>query len=848
MGLYETERDKISRTPQIICKVGMTQCENFYATTVKQLLQYTEDLTNAVWTLLGGATRSGDTGLAPDNTTTADRLIITANGDGIEQISGAAAAGKAFTFSLFGAQFSTATNPITITIEIADGAAESTTKQIGITGTWQRFTVAKKFTGGAVGNVRIRIKGVTGDTALGGSLLPRFWGANLSENPGDLDAEVMFPYVKRANEADTVLATMVSRCQAVDAGVGSRCTYSDSTCQDKANINLGNNWAYQSNTSIPPLSNGDPKNGIKEFKFCLKDAPLPVAGADIWPMLKEVVITPQKIEPEKSVTESENIKLSLYDDATRANWNQDKANLGALTNTGAPSATFWRRFMPIYPNYPNPRNYVTVNVGFVAIGAIESDFQVRGKYVITNLELDNSGIAIMTVKDRLWLTRKKAPAKISDTNLLNGAINSAVTSLVVDDGSELTIPASNATTAETYGSDNFNPFTYGKRLGGPDYLVTILIDSEFMNVTGISGNTLTVERGRWGSSAASHSDNVGWKEVLMFGTERTSPDLAPLGKNPIDIAYQLLARGGLSLYNDLDTTTLNAQREAWLPTQVFPNLGVEIGPTFKRAGNALDAGNGGISIQVDIQGLLTEIREAAMLTLLSGEDQKVTGRIFAPPAPSVTLTTLTDGENLLKNSIEIDDNKESRFTICLVAYDLIAGADGKKLADYQKVIGRGDVDGLQPSGYGDRRTRVILSPWIRSNDSATPSRLAVHMLGRFKNGARKVKGRLEVKDDALKCGDFATLMTSRIVRFDGASDSRIMEIQSKERDPVDHTLTLLMQDTGLIKRYMTIAPAGTPDYNSQSAAQKRYGSIGSAFVGTVGNKVGTLKEDGYYIF
>jgi hypothetical protein len=77
----------------------------------------------------------------------------------------------------------------------------------------------------------------------------------------------------------------------------------------------------------------------------------------------------------------------------------------------------------------------------------------------------------LTCSDFLKQLKTEIPAKISDDNLLNGAINSAVTSVVFDDITELSDLAWNASAAE------------------PDYIVTIQIDSEKMNVTAVDTDT-----------------------------------------------------------------------------------------------------------------------------------------------------------------------------------------------------------------------------------------------------------------------------------------------------------------------------------------------------------------------
>src|SRR5712691_2030674 len=88
-------------------------------------------------------------------------------------------------------------------------------------------------------------------------------------------------------------AVAPSTCHAVDAGNGSRCWYSRPTCQDPVDFRIST-------------------SGLKVFRFCLKNAPLPVQGQDIWPMIKSIDIASQKIDPERAVTINERAKIVMY--------------------------------------------------------------------------------------------------------------------------------------------------------------------------------------------------------------------------------------------------------------------------------------------------------------------------------------------------------------------------------------------------------------------------------------------------------------------------------------------------------------------------------------------------------
>jgi hypothetical protein len=817
MTVYDTELAAVSRTPQVIVELGITSCQNWYAQTATEYLWATQEFDNVAWTKTGGCTVTPNTTVAPDGTTTADTIAFAVAGT--DSIDGGGlvitSANRAFT----GSVFLKAAAPGTITLRIHDtGTTESTAVVVNVTTAWTRFWNHCLFSGGAAGGAFLKIERGAGDLA---SVFA--WGANLTRNPGDVDAEVRFPYVLSFSTFPNA-----GTCAAADAGDGSRCWYSFPTCQDPADFNVGH--AYESSDL----------QGLKVFRFCLKNAPIPLGGEDIWPMIKSVDFTPQKIDPERAVTVNERVKVQFYDDAASWAWNQDKASLGAKNNTGTPSGNFWRRFARIYRNYSNPRNYAKVYVGYVASGMTYGLFQQRGSYILTNIEIGSDGLVTLTLADKLRLTKvtstgvsqAKAPAKISETNLLNGGINNAVTSLVVDNAAELT-PISTETPA---GYNVCIEMSYDV-VGG----------NEFMNVGSINTTTNTLgslQRGRWGTVAKSHLDNAKWREVLQFGTEFSTPASAPLGKNPIDIVVELLKRPGL-LAADIDTATLNDERDTWLAGGVTAD--VETGIVFKRAGGVADSSDGCIASQQDVEKFLKQIREAIMLNLFVNESSQVTGKVFAPARPSVTLTEITDATEIVRDSIDVDENEDSRVTRVAVAYDLFAGKSGDSLADYAKIIVYVGSDEESAGDYGDKRTRIVLCPWIKSSGSATAQKLASHLFTRYKNPARRVSFSLEIKDDGVKCGDFVNLTTAFIQKPDGSTDAqRTMEVLSKQRKADNSGLDVETLDTGMgiATRYGFIAPAGYPDYNAATALQHRYAYIGTATV----NQVGTTHGPGYRIW
>lgn len=783
---YAAQIALADRTPQELLIVKVPQCANWYAQQVLQEVFSCSDFTVGTWTASGGTTVTADTINGPDDGADggfpADTLAFAAAGDNIRAPTNfTAAAGLAFT----GSVWLKATGAGTITIDLHDvGAGEIATTQVNVTTTWTRFWIHKLFTGAAAGNPSIRIRRQAGDLAA-----VYAWGANIWKNPGNADREIKFP---------TLPFTFgnTSTCAATDAGNGSRCYYSFSTCQDVANYNEGKTYEIEADLQ-----------GLKQFNFCRKDAPLATPGLDVMPLLVSSDFAPQKIDPQNAITQSERVKFGLVDHAATWNWNQDKANNGALTNTTTPSGTLWRRFIKIHPNYANPLASATFKAGFVESTATEDSYETRGKYLIKNLSLSSGGILNMECTDRLKLLKVKIPAKISATNLLNGAINNAVTAITIDDATEVTVP-------------------------GAGYNVCLELDPdgtpEFVNVTATdpNSNILTVQRGRWGTAAASHADNTVFREVLQFGTEHPTPSNTPLGLPGKDAVKQILYRAGLTAA-EVDSATIDSEFDTWLPGSVSGST--ESGTVFKRAGTVVGSGNGAIKDQTDAEALLRQLRETCILDLWVNESQQVTGALFAPVRPTVTLADLSETSDVLRDSIEIDDNEQSRFTRVIIAYELQADKDGTKLSDYAAYAVAVSADAEGSGSYGEPRTKAVLSPWIKIGDDTTAEMLAIHALNRLKSQLREIDFDLELRGDGNQCGDCVYLTTQRIVNADGSTDAqRIVRLIKKQRDATRGRISFTAIDEGLGTRYAFIAPdANAALYDDADASERRYAYIAS---------------------
>ncbi len=819
---YATERDAAVRTPQAILTLGVAQCQNWYAKAMPQGLFRTEDFTEAHWTKFGTpATVNSNTHAAPDGSLTADTLNFPAVNDAVYQDSGLAVTSKTWTGSVW---LRSTTGAGTIEIRVLNAADTQNAILVGnLTTTWQRFSIQKQFSGVAVDGAVFMIARRAGDLSAVVA-----WGANLTQNPTNDNLLQLFPYRKRTDENNLVNSVKGTRCTAADAGDGNRCYYSAPTCQDPANFNAGNDYE-----ATPAL------RGIREYKFCQKNAPLPFTGGTlIRPMLSSWDQAPQEIDGTRAVldkeskggfvTRNEEVTYRLEDDADPGVWDLEKQSAGALTNTGKGSGTFWRRWRAIHLNLDNPRGYAKLSTGYIFAGSTEADYQLRLSGPMKRIKVSNGGIASIEASDGLHVTKRKIPSKISSANLLSQSMSAVTTSLSVNDPGEISDPAPNADAVETFDAA-------GVRTGGPDWIVSVLVGTEKMNVISKTdgGNPLTVQRGRWGTAAATHATNNAFSEIREFGTEQTTPGNPVLGANPMDIKHSLYRQAGIA-WAQIDTAFNNDERDTWISSSIDKTNGTEGGALFRRT----------LTEPTEIDALLQEIDRDIVSFQFVTDARTIRTKIFAPVRPSETLVELTDISHFVENSVEVETDLEARLSRVVVGWDLIAGKGGDVLGDYAKAALSLNPTQEGPGFHGTIRDRIILSQWIRPSDSGRGASTAAKILARFINGARLVVGELEAKDDDnVTLGSFVFVTTAQIQKPDGSTDSKkIMLVVRKERHPDSGRMTIRFLDTAISGRFAFWQDAaGAPaDYDSATDAQRRY-----AFWANALGKVGATNADPY---
>jgi hypothetical protein len=794
---YASEAAAATRTPQSILTVGVPYCANWYAQVINQQIFTPVNFDHVAWTKSGGTTVTPDTADGPDGGSSgllADTLAFAAAGDTImtQAIFNPTAPSNAFT----GSVWLKAAAPGTITIDVHDtGAGEVGTLQVSLTTEWQRFWVHKLFTGGAAASKPwFRIRRQAGDLAS-----VYAWGANLSNNPGDEDRPLKFP-------TSLVLTTNVSTCAATDAGDGARCTYTVPGCQDLVHYNKGNE--YEPTADL---------RGIREFKFCMKDAPLPFKGGSIVPSLDSFTQNPQEIDPRRGITQPEKVTYQLSDDSEPGVWDLEKQGQGALVNTARGGGTFWRRFMPRHKNYSNPRGYARLAVGYVAAGMTEADYQQRMSGPILNVHLGSRGRVTLTATDGLDNLKKKIPTKVSSSNLITNALPAAMTTCRV-----------------------LNAYEVDEPPAGGEYKVTLEIEpdtvrAEKVNVTARTLGTgdLTIERGRWGTTAVDHPSNSPFRAVVEFGTEQTTPSSPVLGIGVDDCLIELLRRADVPAAR-INSATIADEIATWLPAFIDPAIGTQEGVFLRRT----------VTEPISISDLVfkeSELCDSVLMWVWEDEDQLITCKVFAPLRPTETAFQLTDASHFVADSVEVEDDNDARLSRVVYGFDLRDGEDGRDLEDYLQQDGVILNDEESPGFYGAERTKIIMSKWLSGFTLGVGASVAGRIANRFRSGVRLVTGSLEAKDDSnVRLGAFVKVTTDLIQEPDGTTVvDRIMQVTKKEHlDRASGRIRVSLADTGLFGRFWfwSSAADALPDYDVASDADRLYaywadsnGKVGAAF-------------------
>lgn len=531
------------------------------------------------------------------------------------------------------------------------------------------------------------------------------------------------------------------------------------------------------------------QQGFKDYKFCSRDAPTPLPGENVRPYLDEADYLGQEIRPQEAFTLNQQLTLTMADeedndigiDPYRVSSTLRDAG-GGNNQSIAPAGTFWRKLITRNRNYKN--RIVTVKQGFVQSGFAEVDYNLYFKGILDNISFDNKGRAKLSIKGLLQLTDVDYPKK-SDGQL-SADIDSSATSFTLKAWTGVdtsTSPIVSQYDASGYVRVNSEIFYYSSRS----------VDTT-TGITTFSGLQRGQFNGDGWSQATSHKAGDITQQVKTY-----------VDQNPIDIMKDLLNQAGI-LDTDIDVGQFNSERDKWF-----------VGVKFR----------GILHEPVKVKTYLQELREQTFTSIWQGDDQKIKVKFTGPNLPGQTYRQISDAANIIRSSHAVDDKKYEYLSRATIFYDIEANKPGSEPAQFKRatVVINSDVESTNESGAVSSR-KPIYSRWIRTDlagDSYTRS-VANRILRQTYQGVQTIQFELELKDEDLALGEIFELTSKDVVDIDGQPKIEKWQVIKKQKSSRGRTQYVAV-NTRLKKRYLFIAPNGTPNYTSASDAQKEYGFI-----------------------
>lgn len=458
----------------------------------------------------------------------------------------------------------------------------------------------------------------------------------------------------------------------------------------------------------------DPDNYDEEgltYRFCEPRSPHPLE-LEAAPSLLSVRMAPAEIDIGGGLGVRSNVSL-VFNDHPSSDIGIDKylANRSYIATDVGTFWTKWRSRNPYYQGRP-----LRVLSGYLVDGVFdEANFQER-HYVIESLDV-YGGRAYITAKDPLKLAdsdRAQAPAASL------GALDADIT-------------------------DSTTTFTLSPSGIGSDYPSSnawVRVGSEVMEITGRSGDDLTVTRGQYNTAAAAHSEDDAVQLCLYYNDQ------------PNDIIEDLLTTYAGIDSSFIPSSTWQAEADSYM-TGLLETL---------------------ITEPVGVKTLLRELGEQAPHYLYWDERTQLI-QMVAIKEPPLDPDPVTQADNILADSFRLADQKDLRVSNVFVyfgQFDPTQKLD--EVRNYQQTYVRIDADSI--ANYGGSRIKTIYSRWINNDNKAAAIQLATKIGRRFSDVPRMASWSMDPKDASIWAGQTVEIEHRDIAGFTGAPEPTPFEIIS----------------------------------------------------------------------
>lgn len=560
-----------------------------------------------------------------------------------------------------------------------------------------------------------------------------------------------------------------SPCAASDAGDGSRCWYSWGTCQDQANYN----------------------KTTRTYKFCMMNVPWPDPDVQVYPLVKNFVTIPQEAKPGKLFVIPEKVKIEF---AVMHNPPPIDIDKGSGFFNTAYIGEFWRNLVARNRNYPG--RALRIYRGFNAAGFTESDFeQVGSDYFIRSIQIKRDKVVIEAESQLADIAKTKAPVEISDDNTVQSSINDSATSVTVKDATEYYDPAN---------------FTQNE--------IFVKMENEICKVTNVNTSThvLTITRGQWGTTAASHAAGVKVVQIIAMGdNDPTTPTAITVG----EALLRLLEFANIPAAK-IDTTAFSDIDDSFWPT-------ADILTTISRSEKVAKH--------------MKMIRESRGIIIFIDENSKFSASAMAPDAQPIEI----DRAKLVDESVTVKDDDEERLTRVAIFYD--PAEDGSvDYKDFQKVVISIDAELEDENNYDDIKDENFIDRWLDpSVDVSVIRNITRRLVTRRASGVRIFSFTLPMRfGESLRVGDSISLISDEILDLEGNPDPRACFVTYRKESSDGQEFNFKAVDVNIrpgARGYFRHAPDdATDDWDTATDDDKVYGYWGDS-----NNRLGTAKEPGY---
>lgn len=309
------------------------------------------------------------------------------------------------------------------------------------------------------------------------------------------------------------------------------------------------------------------------------------------------------------------------------------------------------------------------------------------------------------------------------------------------------------------------------------------IGSEIVSFTRVN-NTMTLQRGRLGTQAATHSVN----------------DTVQLGFRVSNRRADIVIRDLLVNYANIPT--------AWIPA-------AEWADEMERWGSTLLL-NAMICQPTSVVELLSEISQLGLTLWWDEEAQRIRLRMNRPN--EIPAFELSDRNSFLE--ITRKDEDKQRATRVVFWSVQIDPTKGMSKDNFLRAYGDIFVDAENPNFYGQSRTKTIYTRWLNKGNDAAAKIIAGRLLNRYKQAPVNFDVTVDAKDD-LSLMDVVNVLSYASTDVTGRPVNALCQVFYRGDDKAGSRVKLKMQAFRFDQTYAYIAPNSMPVYTSATENQKK---------------------------